>query len=70
MGYNNWLREEADAQLNLLLKNTDRLLAQLSVLRSVLLREGISSDRLTRVSQAEIHLMSEIHLLVILTEER
>lgn len=68
MGYNNWLREEAEGQLSLLQKNTDRLLAQLSVLQSVLRLEEISSARLTRVLQAETHLMSEIHLLVILTE--
>jgi len=70
MGYNSWLREAADEQLSLLQKNTVRLQGQLSVLQSVLQLEGISSARLTRVLQAETHLMSEIHLLVILTEEK
>ncbi len=70
MGYNSWLREAAEEQQSLLQKSTDRLQAQLSVLQSVLRLEGISSDRLTRVLQAETHLMSEIHLLVILTEEK
>jgi len=43
------------------------LQAQLSVLQSVLPQGEISSVRLTRVSQAMIHLGSEIHLLVIST---
>ncbi len=66
MGYNSWLREEAQNSLSLLNKNTARLLAQLSVLQSVLLQEEISSARLARVLQAQIHLMTEIHLLVTL----
>jgi len=70
MGFNNWLREEAEEQQGILRKNTARLQAQLSVLLSVLQQEEISLGRYRRVSRAMTHLMSEIHLLVILTEEK
>jgi len=69
MAYNSWLREEANSSRNTLIKNTDRLLAQLQVLQSVLLLEKVSSVRLTRVSLAMTHLMTELHLLVISTEQ-
>jgi len=70
MGYNNWLREEAEELRSTLQKNTDRLLVQLSVLQSVLPQGEISQARLARVSLAMTHLGSEIHLLVISTEEK
>ncbi len=70
MGYNSWLREEADKQQSLLLESMDRLPDQLSELQSVLLLEEISSVRSARVLQAMIHLESEIHLLVTLTGEK
>ncbi len=57
-------------QLDTLLKNMDKLPDQLSALQSVLLLEEISSDRLIRVSQAMIHMVEEIRLLVTLTEEK
>ncbi len=69
MAYNNWLREVADKQQDMLLVSMDKLPAQLSALQSVLLQGEISSDRLARVCQAMTHLVSEIHLLVTLTEE-
>jgi len=67
-GYNSWLREAANVQLDTLLKNMDKLPDQLSELQSVLLLEEISSARLARVSQAMIHMVEEIRLLVTLTE--
>ncbi len=70
MGYNNWLREGAEQQQDMLLKSMDKLPAQLSALQSVLLLEEISSVRLARVCQAMTHLVEEIRLLVILTEEK
>ncbi len=69
MGYNSWLREQVLDSKDMLSKNTVRLLAQLSVLQSVLRLEEMSSQRLTRVLVAENHLMTEIHLLVTSTEE-
>jgi len=68
MSYNSWLREEAQSSRNLLRKNTARLLAQLSVLDSVILQEETTSERFGRVSLAMVHLMTELHLLVISTE--
>ncbi len=68
MAYNNWLREAADKQQDMLLESMDKLPDQLSALQSVLLQGEISSARLTRVCRAMIHLVSEIHLLVTLTE--
>ncbi len=67
MEYNNWLREVADKQQDMLLRSMDKLPAQLSALQSVLLQGEISSVRLTRVCQAMTHLVNEIHLLVIST---
>ncbi len=67
MSYNNWLREEALNSRSLLKQNTDRLLAQLQVLDSVISQEEITSERFGRVSTAMVHLMTEIHLLVIST---
>ncbi len=68
MGYNNWLRANAQESRDLLKKNSVRLQAQLSVLDSVMLLEETSTARLERVSLAIIHVMTEIHLLVTLTE--
>ncbi len=68
--YNNWLREEAQDCRNLLAKNMDRLQVQLSVLDSVICLEQISTQRLERVSVAITHVLTEIHLLVTLTEEK
>ncbi len=68
--YNNWLREEADVRNSILRKNTARLQAQLSVLDSVILQEEITSVRSERVCTAMVHLMTELHLLVTLTEEK
>jgi len=69
MQYNNWLREVADKQQDMLLRSMDKLPAQLSALQSVLLLEEISSVRLTRVCKAMTHLVEEIRLLVTLTGE-
>ncbi len=66
MRFNNWLREEADAQRDMLLTSMDKLPDQLSELQSVLLLGEISSVRLARVYQAMTHMVSEIHLLVTL----
>ncbi len=65
--YNSWLREEATEQSNTLHKNMARLRVQLSVLESVISLEEITSERSARVLQAVNHLMTELHLLVILT---
>ncbi len=70
MSYNSWLRDTAIELKDLLQKNTDRLQGQLSVLDSLMRAEQISSQRLTRVLVAEDHLMSEIHLLVTLMEDK
>ncbi len=67
MSYNSWLREEAQNSNNILKLNTDRLLAQLQVLQSVILPEEITMERSARVSLAMVHLMSELHLLAIST---
>ncbi len=64
-GYNNWLRDTAEEQRSTLVKNMDRLLAQLPVVQSVLSQEEISTERLTRCSLAVIHLMTELHLLLV-----
>ncbi len=65
MGYNSWLREEALESKSTLLKNMVRLQAQLPVVQSVLSQEEISTERLTRCSLAVIHLMTELHLLLV-----
>ncbi len=70
MSYNSWLREKAQNSKNSLKQNTDRLLAQLSVLDSVICQAGITTERFARVSLAMVHLMTELHLLVISTEEK
>ncbi len=67
MQYNNWLRDTAEESRNMLHESTGKLLAQLSVLDSVICQERISSRLLTRVLVAESHLMTELHLLVIST---
>ncbi len=67
ISYNSWLREEAQGSRSMLRKNTARLLAQLQVLDSVISQEEITTERFGRVSQALIHAMTEIHLLVIST---
>ncbi len=68
--YNSWLREEAQERNNMLRKNMDRLQVQLSVLGSVISLEEITSERSARVLQAVNHLMTELHLLVTLTEDK
>ncbi len=70
ISYNNWLREEAQNSSNMLNKNTARLLAQLRVLPSVTLLGEITSERYERVSTAMVHLMNELHLLVISVENK
>ncbi len=70
ISYNSWLREEAQESRNTLKRNSERLQAQLSVLDSLISLEVISTERFARVSLALIHVMTEIHLLVILTEEK
>ncbi len=71
MSYNSWLRDTGLESKAMLSKNTARLLVQLSVLQSVLEQEtGMADSRVTRVDLAMIHLMTEIHLLVIMTQER
>ncbi len=67
MEYNNWLRDTAVESRDMLHESTVKLQAQLSVLDSVISQERISSRQLTRVLVAESHLMTELHLLVILT---
>ncbi len=68
--YNNWLREEALGCRSLLTKNTARLREQLLVLDSVICLEQTSIQRLERVLAAITHVLTEIHLLVTLTEEK
>ncbi len=68
--YNNWLREEAVASNNMLSQNMAKLQAQLQALGSVICLEEITMERSARVSQALIHAMTEIHLLVTLTLEK
>ncbi len=70
ISYNNWLREEALNSKSLFHKNMVRLQAQLQVLESVISLEEISTVRFARVSTAMVHLMTELHLLVTLTEEK
>jgi len=70
MSYNSWLREEANVLNSTLRKNTDRLLVQLQVLHSVISPEEITSERLERVSTAMVHLMTELHLLVTIQENK
>ncbi len=69
MGYNSWLREQAQESKNTLVKNMDRLQVQLPVAQSVLSQEAISTERLTRCSLAVIHLMTELHLLLVTIKE-
>ncbi len=69
LSYNSWLREEAQSSSNTFRKNMVKLQAQLSVLESVICLEGITSERLGRVSLAMVHLMTEVRLLVTLTLE-
>jgi len=70
ISYNSWLREEAQKQNSMLLKNMDKLRVQLSVLGSVISLEEITSERLERLSLAVNHVMTEIHLLVTLQENK
>ena len=70
MSYNSWLREEARSSSNMLRKNMGRLQVQLQVLDSVISLEEITTERSARVLQAVNHLMTELHLLVTLTEEK
>ncbi len=70
MSYNNWLREEAQNSSIMLRKNMARLQAQLQVLESVISLEEITSERSARLLQAVVHLMTELHLLVILAENK
>ncbi len=68
--YNNWLREQALSSKDTLKKNTVKLQQVLLVLESVIYQEEITSVRFARVSAAMIHLITEVHLLVTLTEEK
>ncbi len=70
MSYNNWLRDTASDSRAMLKRNSERLQVQLSALDSLICQEGISTERFARVSLALIHVMTEIHLLVTLTEEK
>ncbi len=70
MGYNSWLRGQAQESRSMLAKNSARLQVQLSVLDSLICQEEISTERFERVSLALIHVMTEIHLLVTLTEDK
>ncbi len=69
LSYNSWLREEALNSKSSLRKNMGRLQAQLRVLESVISQEAITTERFARVSTAMTHLMTELHLLVIMTME-
>ncbi len=69
ISYNRWLRATAEDSRSMLSKNMEQLQAQLSVLDSLMQQAEISTVRSERVSQALIHAMTEIRLLVILTEE-
>jgi len=68
--YNNWLREEAVSSSIMLRKNMAKLRAQLRVLESVISLEEITSERSVRISMAVNHLMTELHLLVTLQENK
>ncbi len=70
MSYNSWLREEAQERNNMLRKNMGRLLVQLQVLPSVISLEEITLERSERVFTAINHLMTELHLLVTLAENK
>ncbi len=69
ISYNSWLRGEALNSKSTFHKNMARLQAQLSVLDSVISQAEITSERYARVSLAMVHLMTELHLLVITTKE-
>ncbi len=69
LSYNSWLREEAVKSKNMLHKNTVRLQAQLQVLESVISQAEITTVKFARVSTAMVHLMTELHLLVISTQK-
>ena len=70
ISYSNWLREEALDSKTTLKKNTVKLLRVLQVLDSLICPEEITSVKFARVSTAMVHLITEIHLLVISTEEK
>ncbi len=70
ISYNNWLREEAKDSRSIFRENMGRLQVQLQVLESVICLEEITTERLERALQAVNHLLTELHLLVILTEEK
>jgi len=67
--YNSWLREQALSSRSTLEKNTAKLRLVLQVLESVTSQEGTTSVRFARISAAMVHLITEIHLLVTLTEQ-
>lgn len=70
VSYNTWLRESNQDLLTTLVNNMVRLQAQLQVLDSLLQWETTTVPlRVSRVNQAVIHLMTEIHLLVTLNQE-
>ncbi len=70
LSYNSWLRDTADELRSTLVKNMDRLLVQLPVVQLELQQEGTSTERLTRCSLAVIHLMTELHLLLVTTDKK
>lgn len=70
LSYNSWLREEAIDSSDMLRRNMARLQAQLQVLESVISLEEITLERLERISTAVNHLMTELHLLVTLQENK
>ncbi len=69
ISYNSWLREEALNSKSTLNQNMAKLRQALLVLESVISQEGTTSVRFVRISTAINHLISEIHLLVISTED-
>ncbi len=68
--YNNWLRDTALNLRQVLRQNMVRLPLALRALESVISQEEITSEKFVRVSVAMEHLITEVRLLVTLTEEK
>ncbi len=69
--FNNWLREESNAQYHTLVNSTEALQVELSGLESALQSEiTMGPLRVSRVISAIEHLIVEIHLLATLKGDR
>ncbi len=66
--YNNWLRDMAVNSKKELRLNMAKLQQALLVLESAISQEETTSGKYARVSIAMVHLLTEVHLLVTLTE--